>query len=45
MALIGMGERQQGCAAFASLTESYPNASQNVRNLAAREARAARCAA
>ncbi|MGQ0533394.1 MAG: tol-pal system protein YbgF [Caulobacteraceae bacterium] len=45
MALIGMGEREQGCAAFASLAQRYPNAAQNVRDLAAREARAARCAA
>jgi tol-pal system protein YbgF len=45
MALIGMGQRQQGCAAFASLTRQHPNAPRNVRDLAAREARAANCAA
>jgi tol-pal system protein YbgF len=44
MALIGLGERQQGCAAITSLAESYPNASAAVRELAAREARVARCA-
>jgi tol-pal system protein YbgF len=45
MALIGMGQRQQGCAAFASLARQHPNAPANVRQLAAREARAANCAA
>lgn len=45
MALIGMGQRQQGCAAFSSLTRQHPNAPQNVRQLAAREARAASCPA
>jgi tol-pal system protein YbgF len=45
MALIGMGQRQQGCAAFASLPRQHPNAPANVRQLAAREARAANCAA
>jgi tol-pal system protein YbgF len=44
MALIGMGQRQQGCAAFASLARRYPNASRSVRDLAAREARAGQCA-
>jgi len=44
MALIGMGQRQQGCAAFSSLASRYPNAPRNVRDLAAREARAAQCA-
>lgn len=45
MALVGMGQRQQGCSAFASLARRYPNASRNVRDLAAREARVAQCAA
>lgn len=45
MALIGMGQRQQGCAAFASLPRQHPNAPANVRQLAAREARAANCVA
>jgi tol-pal system protein YbgF len=45
MALIGMGQRQQGCAAFSSLARQYPNAPRNVRDLAARESRAANCAA
>lgn len=45
MALIGMGQRQQGCAAFSSLATRYPNAARNIRDLAAREARAAQCAA
>ncbi len=44
MALISMGQRQQGCAAFASLPRQHPNAPANVRQLAAREARAANCA-
>jgi len=44
MALIGMGQREQGCAAITGLTENYPNASANVRDLATREARAGRCA-
>jgi len=43
LALIGMGQREQGCAALTGLTENYPNASASVRELAAREARAARC--
>lgn len=45
MALIGMDQRQQGCAAFSSLGSRYPNASRAVRDLAARESRAAQCAA
>ncbi|MBX9746774.1 MAG: tol-pal system protein YbgF, partial [Hyphomonadaceae bacterium] len=45
MALIGMGQQQQGCSAFASLVRRYPSASRAVRDLAAREAAEARCAA
>lgn len=45
MALVGMEQRAQGCSAFAALTRRYPNASRTVRDLAAREARAAQCAA
>ncbi|MDX2276007.1 MAG: tetratricopeptide repeat protein [Hyphomonadaceae bacterium] len=43
MALIGMGQQRQGCGAFNQLTARYPNAARNVRDLAAREARAAQC--
>ena len=43
MALIGMGEQRQGCGAFANLARRYPNAPRSVRDLAAREARAAQC--
>jgi tol-pal system protein YbgF len=45
LALLGMGERQQGCAALNSVPRQYPNADQAVRTRAAREARAANCAA
>ncbi|PZO47491.1 MAG: tol-pal system protein YbgF, partial [Alphaproteobacteria bacterium] len=45
MALVGMGQRQQGCSAFASLVRRYPNATRAVRDLATRESRAAQCAA
>jgi len=45
MALAGMDQRQQACSAFSSLARRYPNAPRNVRDLAAREARAAQCAA
>ncbi|MBL8538270.1 MAG: tol-pal system protein YbgF [Hyphomonadaceae bacterium] len=45
MALVGMGQTRQGCSAFAALPRRYPNAPRNVRDLAAREARAANCAA
>jgi tol-pal system protein YbgF len=45
MALVGLGQTQRACGAFNSLTRRYPNASANVRALAAREARAAQCAA
>ncbi|MDX2275234.1 MAG: tetratricopeptide repeat protein [Hyphomonadaceae bacterium] len=45
MALVGMGETRQGCGAFNQLTARYPNASRAVRDLAAREARAAQCSA
>jgi chemotaxis response regulator CheB len=51
MALAGMArdgandaaELRQACGAFSSLTTRYPNAARNVRELAAREARAANC--
>ncbi|MEZ5961179.1 MAG: outer membrane protein assembly factor BamD [Hyphomonadaceae bacterium] len=51
MALAGMArdgnndaaELRQACGAFSSLTSRYPNAPRNVRDLAAREARAANC--
>jgi tol-pal system protein YbgF len=45
MALIGMGQTRQGCGAFNQLTTRYPNAARSVRDLAAREARAAQCSA
>lgn len=45
MALAGMDQRTQACQAFASLTRRYPNAPRNVRDLAAREARASQCSA
>ncbi|MBL8546282.1 MAG: hypothetical protein JNL81_07445 [Hyphomonadaceae bacterium] len=45
MALIGMGRGREGCGAFANLPRRYPNAARNVRDLAAREARAANCPA
>ncbi|MGE0595815.1 MAG: tol-pal system protein YbgF [Hyphomonadaceae bacterium] len=45
MALAGMGQQRQACGAFGQLTRRYPNASRSVRDLAAREARAANCAA
>jgi tol-pal system protein YbgF len=45
MALAGMDQMRQACGAFASLPTRYPNASRFVRDLAAREARAASCAA
>lgn len=45
MALVGMGQNRQGCSAFAALPRRYPNASRFVRDLAARESRAANCAA
>lgn len=38
-------ELRQACGAFSSLARRYPNAPRNVRDLAAREARAANCAA
>ena len=51
MALAGMArdgdndaaELRQACGAFSSLPTRYPNAPRNVRDLAAREARAANC--
>lgn len=43
MALVGMGQNRQGCGAFANLARRYPNAPRNVRDLAARESRAAAC--
>ena len=45
MALIGNGQRSEGCGAFSSLTTRYPNAPRNIRDLATREARAAQCGA
>ncbi|WP_322813555.1 tetratricopeptide repeat protein [Terricaulis sp.] len=45
MALVNMGDTRRGCSAFSSLARQYPNAPRNVRDLAAREARAANCAA
>lgn len=45
MALVGMGRTREGCGAFANLPRRYPNAARNVRDLAAREARAANCPA
>lgn len=45
MALLGMGERQQGCSAITSMARRYPNAPANARELAAREARAGNCSA
>jgi tol-pal system protein YbgF len=45
MALIGMGDTRRGCGAFANLRQRYPNAPRSVRDLAAREARAANCSA
>jgi tol-pal system protein YbgF len=45
MALAGMGQLRQACGAYAQLTRRYPNAPARVRNLAAREARAASCPA
>ncbi|MBL8546193.1 MAG: outer membrane protein assembly factor BamD [Hyphomonadaceae bacterium] len=53
MALAGLArdgtndaaELRQACGAFTSLATRYPNAPRNVRDLAAREARAARCPA
>lgn len=52
MALAGMArdgnndaaELRQACGAFSSLATRYPNAPRNVRDLAAREARASNCA-
>lgn len=45
MALGGMERTDQACAAFRDLASRYPRASQSVRDLAAREARALRCSA
>jgi len=45
IALVNMGDTRRGCSAFSSLARQYPNAPRNVRDLAAREAQAARCAA
>lgn len=45
MALHGMGQTRQACAAYAALPRQYPRASAEVRALATREARVARCAA
>ena len=45
MSLAGMGQTRQACGAFSSLPQHYPNAPRNIRDLAAREARAAHCPA
>jgi tol-pal system protein YbgF len=45
MALAQMGQTRQACGAFANLQRRYPNAPRNVRDLAAREARALNCSA
>lgn len=53
MALAGLArdgtndanDLRQACGAFASLARRYPNAPRNIRDLAAREARAANCPA
>lgn len=45
MALGGLERTPQACAAFRDLPRRYPNASQNVRALAARESRALACPA
>jgi len=45
MSLVGMGETRRACPAFRSLPSRYPNASAEVRRLAAREAAANNCAA
>ena len=43
MSLAGMGQTQQACGAYANLSRRYPNAPRNIRDLAAREARASHC--
>ena len=43
MSLAGMGQTQQACGAYANLPRRYPNAPRNIRDLAAREARASHC--
>lgn len=45
MALAGMGQTRQACGAYANLPRRYPNAARNIRDLAAREARASACPA
>ncbi|MGE0742471.1 MAG: outer membrane protein assembly factor BamD [Hyphomonadaceae bacterium] len=53
MAFVGLAQDgtndandlRQACGAFSSLARRYPNAPANIRNLAAREARAANCPA
>ncbi len=45
MALAGLGQTRQACGAWASLATRHPNAPRNVRDLAAREARALNCQA
>ncbi len=45
MSLAGMGQTQQACGAYANLSRRYPNAARNIRDLAAREARASHCPA
>jgi tol-pal system protein YbgF len=43
MALAGLGQSRQACGAYANLPRRYPNAPRNIRDLAAREARASNC--
>jgi len=43
MALAGLGQTRQACGAYANLPRRYPNAPRNIRDLAAREARASNC--
>ncbi len=43
ISLAGMGQSQQACGAFANLPRRYPNAPRNIRDPAAREARASHC--
>jgi tol-pal system protein YbgF len=45
MAFAQLGQTRQACTAFTNLPRRYPNAPRNVRDLAAREATALRCAA
>lgn len=45
MALNGMGQTRQACAAWSDVPRRYPRASQQLRDRAASEARAAHCPA